>query len=260
MARPRTYKTQGVVLKQSPLGEADRILTLYTADRGKIRAVARGVRRTKSKVAGHLEPLTHAMVSVAEGRSLDAITEAETVTSFRAVKEDLKRISLGMYLAELVDAFSADGSPNPRVFELLLSALGWIQQTDDPAKALRHFEVQLLWHSGFGPELHRCVECSSVVGPGDHLYSCSKGGILCEQCRKQPDDRLVALTVNASKVLRYLQRERYERVAELKVPTPILAELERLLRAYLRYVLDRELKSVEFMHLVASDREVQAVR
>ena len=260
MARPRTYKTQGVVLKQMPLGEADRLLTLHTPDRGKLRAVARGVRRTKSRKAGHLEPLTHVLLSVAEGRSLDAIAEAETIQSFRGLREDLERVSKGLYLAELVDSFSVEQSPSAAVFELLVSALGWLQETESSALLLRYFEVRLLANSGFGPELHQCVECRSILGPADHLFSSSKGGVLCPQCRVLPGEAMLPLSLGAMKVLRYLQREAYAKAAELEVPALILEELERLLGSYIRYVLERDLKSTEFMNLVTSTRSEKATR
>ena len=98
MPRPRTYNTEGVVLKHMRLGEADRIITLYTPDRGKVRAVVKGARRAKSRKGGFLQPLTHVHVSIAEGRSLDQVVEAETVASFRGVREDLGLVSTGLYL------------------------------------------------------------------------------------------------------------------------------------------------------------------
>ena len=252
MARPRTYKTQGIVLKQMPLGEADRIITLYSADRGQIRAVARGVRRIKSRLAGHLEPLTHVAVSVAEGKSLDAITEAETVHSFKRLREDLRRVSEGVYVAELVDGFSAEQSPNPGAFSLLLNTMRRLQRADQTTLVLRHFEVRLLEVSGFGPELRQCVECRSELEPGDYLFSSARGGILCRRCQVTSEDALVPVSLNAIKVLRYLQREPHDEVAALRVPAALLQELERVLRTFIRYLLERELKSADFMDDVAA--------
>ena len=259
MARPRTYKTQGIVLKQTPLGEADRILVLCSPEMGKLRAVARGVRRITSRLRGHLEPLTHVLVSLSQGRNLDTIVEAQTNRSFRGLKEDLNRLSKAVYLTELVDGFSVEQSPSPAVFDLLLNALGWLQNAEDSAQMMRFFEVRLLDYSGFRPELYRCVECRTTLGPRDHLFSCSKGGILCPDCRVLSGDALLPLSLNGIKSLRYFQREPYEKVSELRVPKNVLDELERLLRTYIRYVLDRELTSAGFMHLVASTRPTGAV-
>ena len=103
------------------LGEADRIITLYTPDRGKVRAVVKGARRTRSRKGGFLQPLTHVRVSIAEGRSLDQVVEAETEASFRAVREDLSLVSIGLYLAELVDAFLRRWRRQP----LRVPSVGW---------------------------------------------------------------------------------------------------------------------------------------
>ena len=117
---------------------------------------------------------------------------------------------------------------------------------------MRYFEVQLLWHSGFGPELFVCVDCGSKLEPREHLYSCAKGGILCPGCRASSRESLLPTSLNAIKVLRFFQSEAHARVAELSVGATLLEELECVLRTYLRYVLDREPKSAEFMSLVAS--------
>ena len=252
MARPRTYKTQGIVLRQMPLGEADRILTLFTPDVGKLRAVARGVRRTKSRLGGHVEPLCHVRVSVAEGRALDTIVEAETIHSFRGLREDLQEVSAAVYITELVDRFTVEQSPNPTLFQHLLDALTWLQRVERPEKLLRHFEVRLLADAGFGPELQRCVECRSDLEPGDHVYSSAKGGVVCPACRVNIDESVLPISLNAIKVLRFLQREDYARTDALDVPDALLVQVERLLRTYVRYVLERDLSSVEFMSQAAA--------
>ena len=251
MARPRTYKSHGLVLKHAPLGEADRLVTLYTPDRGKLRGVARGARRPRSRLAGHLEPLTHVRVSVAEGRSLDTIAEAETVRSFRALREDLHKITHGVYMAELVDRFSADQSPSPAVFSLLRDSLGRLEDAADPSLLLRFFEVQLLAVTGFGPELGQCVECNTPVQPGDHLFSYASGGVICPRCTPPAHQAVLSLSLNAIKVLRHLQRGPYARVERLRVAPGLHGELERLLRNYVRYVLDRDVNSAAFVGLGA---------
>ena len=252
MARPRTYRTEGIVLRQLPLGEADRVLTLFTPSRGKLRTVARGVRRTKSKLAGHTEQLTYVRVSVAVGKSIDVVSEAETVRSFRGVREDLGRLSQGLYLAELVDGFTVEQSPSAPIFHLLLDALKALEDGARGEVLLRYFETALLARSGFGPELQRCVECRRVLEPGDHLFSSGRGGALCPTCRSTSRDGLIHVSINAMKLLRFFQREPLPKAVALDPPEGILNETERLLRAYVRYVLERETRSTEFMRLVAS--------
>ena len=255
MAHPRTYKTEAVVLKQTPLGEADRILTLFTPDVGKVRAVARGVRRPKSKLSGHLELLNQAKVSLSYGRSLDAINEAQSIRSFRGFRDDLQRISKAIYMAELVDGFTIDNSANYELYLLLVNSLSWLESTDNTDLLLRYFELHLLEVSGYRPELVNCVECSTRLEPGDHLFLGSSGGMLCPECRLTSEESLIPVSLNAMKVLRFLQRETsFANVNEFNAPPHILAVLERLNRVYIRYLVERDLKSAEFMNLVSSTR------
>jgi DNA repair protein RecO (recombination protein O) len=255
MAPPRTYKTEAVVLKQISLGEADRILTLFTPDVGKVRAVARGVRRPKSKLSGHLELLNQAKVSLSYGRSLDAINEAQSIRSFRGFRDDLQRISKAIYVAELVDGFTIDNSANYELYLLLVNSLSWLESTDNTDLLLRYFELHLLEVSGYRPELVNCVECNTRLEPGDHLFSGSSGGMLCPECRVNSEESLIPVSLNAMKVLRFLQRETsFANVNEFNAPPHILAVLERLNRVYIRYLVERDLKSAEFMNLVSSTR------
>ena len=179
MSRPKTYKTEAVVIRQTALGEADRILTLFTLDMGKVRAVAKGVRRQKSKLRGHLELLNRASMSISTGRNLDVVVEAQTIEAFRGVTEDLERLTRGLYLAELTEGFTVEHSSNEPVYRLLIETLKLLSVADRPDLLLRRFETRLLGHSGFSPQLYECVECASDLEPRDHLFSCSRGGVVC---------------------------------------------------------------------------------
>lgn len=255
MAKPRSYKTDGIILRQMPLGESDRLLTLYTPGYGKIRTVARRVRRTKSKLVGHTEPLTHSRLSISYGKSLDWISEAETIHSFRRIKEDLTLLAKGLYLSELVDGFSVELEPNPSVYKLLLDTITIFNNTVEPlsySALIRQFELRLLMLSGFGPDLHNCVECREELEPANHFYSCNHGGVLCKKCQNVSKDRLIPVSLNSMKVLRFLERQSSDAVAKLDVPETIMQELEKLLVTNVTYVLEREIKSASFMKLVTS--------
>ena len=240
------------MLKHMRLGEADRIITLYTPDRGKVRAVVKGARRAKSRKGGFLQPLTHVRVSIAEGRSLDQVVEAETVASFRAVREDLGLVSTGLYLAELVDGFSADGAVNPSEFHLLAAALGALESTERPEQLARYFETRMLGVAGFGPEVQQCVDCGTELAAGDHVFSCAAGGLVGPECRRQSDGALIHVSMNAIKVLRFFQMADFLQALELPLTERLIEDLRRVLGAYITYVLEREPRSVEFMHLVSS--------
>ena len=254
MSRIRTYKTEAVVLKQTPLGEADRILSLYTPDLGKVRAIAKGVRRSKSKLGGHLELLNHVSISLSQGRNLDVVNEAEVVGSFRDLREKLLRLCMGLYAAELVDGFSIERSPNYAVYQLLLNTLRWLGKAEQPNLLLRHTELHLLDFSGYRPELDHCIDCRITLKPGDHFFTCAGGGVLCPRCQIGSSDFTIAIPLNCMKLLRFLQREqRYSKIDGLKVSSDLLKGTERMLMSYVRYMMERELKSIEFLRLVSSN-------
>ena len=253
MARPRIYKTEAVVLRQMPLGEADRILTLFTPDRGKVRAVAKGVRRARSRVGGHLELLTCVSISVSQGRNLDVVGEAQVIQVFRGIREDLPKLSQALYIAEIVDRFSVEHSSNEAVYRLLLDTLGLLEETGQPELVLRYFELHLLDDSGYRPELFVCIECRIELDPGTHYFSNAKGGVICPNCRTGFTEAMAPLSVGAMKVLRFLLRNPdYAVVSQLQISVVVMREVERLLRNYLRFLAERDLKSAEFMNLVSS--------
>ena len=145
----RTYKTEGIVLKRKNFGEADKLLTIYTKHYGKIRAIAKGIRKTTSRKAGSLELFNHCVLFLAKGRNLDIITETETINSFRSWRKSLTKVGFAYYFCELVDKLTPDGQPNRNVFELLKDYLERISIADLPVLS-RSFEEHLLDELGFG--------------------------------------------------------------------------------------------------------------
>jgi len=253
LSRFRTYRTEGVVIRQMPLGEADRILTLCSPDMGKVRAVAKGVRRTKSKLGGHLELLNRASVSVAIGRNLDTISEASAISTFGGIRGDLSRVSRAMYIAEVVDSFSMEGNGNRALYHLLLSTLLWLERTANLDLLMRWFEMRLLDCSGYMPELVHCVECREWLEPADHLFACDAGGVLCPNCRTASSGALLPLPLNTMKTLRFVQREaKFDKLESLNVPANILKDMERLMRTYIRHVAERDVRSAEFVSLTTN--------
>ena len=258
MPKPHVYNTQAVVLRSSPLGEADRLLTIFTPILGKLRATARGARRPTSKLGGHLDPLTRSALTLARGKTLDTITSADTLESFLPLKSSLERLSQGLYLAELVDALNPLEAPNLSAYSLLLDGLRGLGNTPNPDLLLRHLELRLLDHTGFLPELHSCVECHAALTPGNHLFSPQAGGVLCTTCRPLHADA-AHLSVEALKVVRYLSSATGESATRLKVSQPLAREVAGLTSAFLRHVLEREVRSLAFLRLVAHRAPDEAV-
>jgi len=251
MPRPRVYKAQAIVLRQRKLGEADKIVTLFCAHKGKLDAVAKGVRRTKSRLAGHLEPLTLGSYLVAEGRDLDIVTQAETVEAFPALREDLERLSRGLYCAELVDRLTPERSEANPIFRLLQETLGLLDREAALDIAVRRFELRLLDELGYRPSLESCAACDRRLEPATNFWSAAAGGVVCPRCADDAPG-LAPLSLNGLKVLRLLQRASYAEAARVRLSPALAAEVEACLAEQVRFVLEREVRSARFVETVRS--------
>lgn len=251
MTTARFYSTEGVVVRLNDLGEADRIVVLLTPGRGLVRGVARGARRPNSKLGGHLDLMRHVTVSAHVGRSLDSISQAETVNGFRGLREDLGRLSRGMYLCELAEKFSIEGAPAVGTFRMLADSLDWLQQARSPDLFLRWYEMRILHLNGFQPEVHVCADCGKELERAPQLFSAARGGLVCEECRPAGDDPLLPTSVGAIKLLRYLLRTDWETLDSLRAGDVDRRHVERILRAHLQHVLDRSVRSTAFLDEVS---------
>jgi DNA repair protein RecO (recombination protein O) len=182
----RTYKTEAVVLRSIRYAEADRILHLYTAERGRIGAIAKGVRRTMSRFGGRLEPLGHVELMLHQGSGeLHTVTGVELVRSHHEVREDPYRLAVGLVGAEAMLRLFTEQEGNERAFGALTRFLDLLDETpsggrsDLDALGLS-FQLKLLWLSGYLPHVGSCAECGS---PGPLAgYSARAGGTVCEGC------------------------------------------------------------------------------
>ena len=249
MSSPRTYRALGVTLRRSPVREADLLTGMYTREHGKLELLARGAQRLTSKLMGHLEPLTLVRVSIARGRSMDQVIEAEVINAFPAVRNGYENSARGLYVAELVDGFSALSAANAELFNLTVQTLEALGTAGNPDLSLRYFDLQLLRLSGFMPELYHCVECGAELEPGRHRFAVGSGGALCADCG--PTDVVVRpLSLPALKLLRLLHRtESAGALPALSVPPPLEREVRETLAATLQYWLDRRVRSQEFLEM-----------
>ncbi len=248
---PRVYTTEAVVLRRSDLGEADRILTLFSPAHGKIRAIAKGVRRTTSRLSGHLEPFTRTEMLLARGRELDVITQAEGRERLDGLRASAWHMSAAWYCSELIDRFLETADPHPRLYFLYIQTLRLLDQSAADSQrqsrcwlGLRYFELRLLDELGYRPALHNCAGCETPLLPSPHGYSAELGGVLCESCSRYAQRRL---SLPAFKVLRLLQTTEWEAVPQLRVEPELEQEIEGALQATLRYHLDHDLRSWSFL-------------
>ncbi|MCU1344033.1 MAG: recO [Acidimicrobiia bacterium] len=176
------YRDDGIVLRTHKLGEADRVVVLLTAQHGKLRAVAKGVRKTKSRMGARLEPMSHVALQLYQGRGeLETVSQAESIDHFRAVRDNLDRLTKALSLLEVVDQIAPDRQPVPRLHAMLLGGLRSLAATN-AAMLVPAFYLKLLASEGVGPQVVNCVSCGSAEDLV--AFDPTEGGVLCRNCRR----------------------------------------------------------------------------
>jgi DNA repair protein RecO (recombination protein O) len=252
MPKPEhTLRLEGVVLRHSDWGEADRLVTFFTREQGKMRAVAKGVRRLRSRKAGHLEPFTRVALMMARGRDLWIVTQAETVDAYQPLREDLERTGYAAYVIELLDRFTYEEGENFALYKLLVETLERVALEGNVFLAVRYYEIRLLDLLGFRPDLFRCVKCRNEIKPQDQFFSAGLGGVLCPNCGANSHDADTRpISMDALRFLRHFQRSTYLEAKRARISSTVQREIEALMQAYLTYHLERSLKSPAFLRMV----------
>jgi len=243
--RDRVYRTEAVIIRRADFGEADRLLTLITPQ-GKRRVVAKGARKTTSRLAGHIELFTHATLLLAVGRNLDIVTQSVILHGLNTLRGDLKRIGAAYYAAELIDRLIEEEDENRPAYDLLVATLQALDTSYNLDLVLRFYELRLLGCLGYRPQLYHCAVCQEVLTEQTRHFSHEAGGALCPRCA-QAQRAALPLSLSAFKLLRFLQAQPLEAVERLNISPATRTEAELLLRAYLRRILERDLKSVAFL-------------
>jgi DNA repair protein RecO (recombination protein O) len=252
MGRERTYRSEAIVLRRTDFAEADRLLTLYSREHGKFKAIAKGARKPQTRKAGHVELFMRTNFLIARGKNIDIVTQAELVEAYPALRLDLVRTTYASHAVELLDNLTAEADREPRKYDLLSKALGWFADAPDLRLAARYYELRLLSIAGYQPQLFHCVSCNEQIEEQDQFFSADLGGLLCPECR-QADRKAQAISAAAVKVLRYLQTRSWETVSVLQLRGNLHRELEVIMLYYLGFVLERSLKSIEFLHRLRSE-------
>lgn len=245
----RSQRVEAIVLKHADFGEADRLLTLYTREQGKLRALAKGARRPGSRKGGHLEPFTRTRLQLATGRDLFIVNQAEAIENYSTLTENLEALGYASYVVELLDKFSADHDANQPVYRLLRDTLSRLAAGDELQLAVRYYEVRLLDQVGFRPELQNCLNCKELIQPQGQFFSFEQGGVLCPNCAPR-DQGARSISLEALKVLRHLQRSSYEDAKRAKPSPQVQVELESLMNAFVTYLVERSLNTPRFLHRV----------
>jgi len=246
MSRPRSYQTEAVIIKKTKLGEADSILTLYTPHLGKIQGFAKSLRKSKSKMAGHLELLTYSQVSLARGKNIDTIIGSQTINSFLPLKSDLELVSYALYIIELVNQFTAENVEDYPLFRLLLETLERLCHCPNSELAVRYFELHLLSEVGYRPQLGQCVLCRQPLKPEKSYFCPGAGGVVCPGCGYSQSFSY-PLSIDGLKTLRLLQDGDGAIPGNLNISSTLSLEIERVTQNYIRYLLDKDVKSAAWL-------------
>ncbi len=229
------YRDQGIVLRTHKLGEADRIITFITERHGKVRAVAKGVRKTKSKFGARLEPISHVALQLYEGRQLDIVTQAESIDHFKAIRVDLDRLTRAVTMLEAVDQLSLEREPNPDLYRMLLGALRTVAARNSPL-VVAGFHWKILALEGFRPQVETCVVCDEPDGLV--AFDPTEGGLLCAEHR-----RGTRVSPEAVELLRQILGGRLATALEAE-SSPATHEVDNLATRVMEHHLERRLRSV----------------
>ena len=245
-----TYQADAIVLHRLDYGDADRILTLLTREYGKLAAIAKGSRRSKARVGSSLDLFGRSRMMLAKGKNLDVVAQVERRGDVRNISGDLRRTAYACLVSEIADKVLEDRHPVDDVFELVA---GTLDRLNDPVRSARAdtawFVMRMLDLLGYAPQLLDCAGCSKSLPEADAWFSPLLGGVLCQTCGSH-DQAGSAVSVNSLKVLRVMAGDQGELYDRLRLPDPVLDQVEQALEAQLEYHLDRHLKSLDFIRSV----------
>lgn len=242
----RTLRVEAVILRHMDYGEADRLLTLYSREQGKLRAIAKGVRKMQSRKAGHLEPFTRSTLMLAKGHDLWIVTQAESIDLYPGITQNLELVAQAAYVVELLDRFTYEEGQNWQLYKLLVESLERLSAEADPFIAVRYYEMRLLDLLGFRPLLFQCAGCGETIQAQNQFFSADLGGVLCPKCRYKGQSAR-PITLDALRFLRHVQRSGYAEAARADPAPETRREMEALQNYYLTYFLERSLNSPEFL-------------
>lgn len=247
-------KTAAIILKSRKWGEADRIVTFYTRELGKIRGVARGARRFKSRFGASLEPFTRCHLNLFEkpGDSLYRISHVDVLESCQSLREELVLMACAARMVNVVGAVTPDGDPDPDLFETLAQGLTSLKDSRDPVLTALLFQIRLLGLTGFRPQTDHCAACGKPRLMGEPQFSPLAGGFVCLSCAAPQMARCVAMSRGSLSFLQQAIRMAPALVTRLKATGQVRAEVEQAIEGYVTVVAGRRLPPVDFLASVLS--------
>ena len=238
--------TPAIVLASMKLGEADKLVTFFTAKKGKLKGVAKGARRMKSRFGASLEPFTHCNLVVFEkpGDKLARINQSDIVHSFQKLRESWGEIYLAAHMAHLVQRMTPEGEANPSIYRLLLEGLTFLENGADRQLSAILFVIRLVAYSGYQPRWDQCLKCRASLTQPRVYFSSGRGGTVCAQCADSLEngaatrgtERLAAISQGTLAFLRASQRMDYTVAHRLKPSPAMRSEIQTLFGQHMTYL------------------------
>lgn len=240
------HKTSGIVLKRSNLGEADRLLTILTERFGKIKAIAKGARKIKSRLAGSLEPFNLVDLQLYEGKTFYTVTGAVIEKEYSIIHSDLGKLSFCFYLGEMVDKFFEENQKSSFVFINFVKALDHLETKKKSDLLVKTLCLEIIEEAGFKPQILNCVHCHEEIKEEENFWDSSDGGIICGNCKsKSGHGKLISN--NGVKALRLMERKDFSIIEKISLDEKLNQEIENILDEYISRILERDLKSKRFI-------------
>lgn len=247
-------KATAIVLRSRKWGDADRIVTFYSKEKGKIGGVARGARRPKSRFGAALEPFSLCRLNLFEkaGDSLLRVSQVDLVRSSQKLRESLRLIDSAARMVNVVAAITPDGDPDPLLFDTLEQGLVSLHESEDPAFTALLFQIRLLGVTGFRPQTDHCAACGKAHFAGEPQFSPLAGGLVCLSCAAHQRVRCIALSRGSLSFLQQAIRLDPTVVTRLRASGQVRGEVEAAIEGYVTVVAGKRLPSANFLSVAVS--------
>lgn len=244
----KLYKVTGFVIREMNLGEADKLITIFSKKHGKLHAIAKGARKISSKLLAGTRLFTVSEFVLYKGRNLFTVTQCEPKTSFPYLSDDMNRFFYACYLAEIVDKVTESRSPEPMLFDIFFDTMAFLNNVTDvklTELVVRYFEIKLLDLFGYKPEMECCVSCGKCVAV-PKFFNPYKGGVLCDDCSVIGED-LIKLDTATIHLMKFLINCNIKQVKNVRVSNVVLEQLEYFINRFIAYIFERDFRTIELL-------------
>ncbi|GJL55267.1 MAG: DNA repair protein RecO [Nitrospirales bacterium] len=240
------YKTRAIVIKSQRWGEADRIVTFYTEQVGKVRGIARSARRMKSRFGSALEPFRLVELTLFEKNveSLARISQVDIADSFERLRESLPLMTAAARIVNFIQAVTPDRDPNHAVFQTLRDGLSALESSDDPELCALLLQIHILGLTGFRPQVHHCTECGVSAEVSSMRFFAQSGGMMCFPCSERSFDRGLSISPGSIAFIQQARRLPFDKITRLRASGQIRQEVKQAIEAYVEEVAGKSLPSM----------------